>query len=293
MGSRGLRAGWRVAIFALVVALVVTAAGFALSGVAHALHAASPKLGGTLVALLAELIFALAAFAATAVMARIEGRTAYWYGLLDAEALRRFAIGAACGCALMSVEMLLLRATGFATIAFSGAAFASALGFALFWGAVFLLTGFAEETVFRGYPLFALARGMGFWPAAILLSVVFGALHGVNGGEALVGEAGAGLIGLVLCFSLARTGSLWWAIGFHAAWDWTESYLWGARDSGTVSTGALFVSTPHGASAFSGGSVGPEGSVLVLIPIALAALAVVLTTRAAIPALAPPLAEAT
>ncbi len=280
VGSTGLRAGWRVAIFALVAAAFGTLVSLGLTALVRAAtHGRGAHAGAAVDAPIGETILALAAFVATAVMARVERKTLWSYGLRDGRKLRTFAIGLASGLVLMSLETGVLLATGHLQLAFSGAGAASALGFALLWGYVFVLTGFAEEMLFRGYPLVALTRGIGFWPAAILLSVVFGALHGVNGGEALIGEVSAGAIALVLCFAIRRTGSLWWAIGFHAGWDWTESYLWGARDSGFVTPGALFVSTPSGAPLLSGGNVGPEGSLFVAIPIALAALAIVATTR--------------
>ncbi|HJY08331.1 MAG TPA: CPBP family intramembrane glutamic endopeptidase, partial [Bryobacteraceae bacterium] len=77
----------------------------------------------------------------------------------------------------------------------------------------------------------------------------------------------AGVIGLVLAWSLRWTGSLWWAIGFHAAWDWAESFFYGVPDSGGLAPGHLFLSTHHGPEGLSGGSAGPEGSALVFLVI--------------------------
>ena len=49
------------------------------------------------------------------------------------------------------------------------------------------------------------------------------------------------------------TGSLWWAIGFHAAWDWGESYFYGTSDSGLMARGHLFGEHPVGKLLWSGG----------------------------------------
>ena len=73
----------------------------------------------------------------------------------------------------------------------------------------------------------------------------------------------AGLIGFFLCLTLRRTGDLWWAVGFHMAWDWGESYLYSVPDSGAVLPGHLFNSSFRGPEWLTGGSVGPEGSYLV------------------------------
>src|ERR1051326_9171685 len=40
--------------------------------------------------------------------------------------------------------------------------------YAWFWAAAFLAIAFVEEFLFRGYALFTLNTGMGFWPGAIL-----------------------------------------------------------------------------------------------------------------------------
>jgi len=135
--------------------------------------------------------------------------------------------------------------------------------FALYYAVFFLLTGFFEEFLLRGYSQWVLTRGMSFWPAAALLSISFGAIHGANPGEAKTGLVAAGMIGFFLCLTLRRTGDLWWAVGFHMAWDWGESYLYSVPDSGAVVTGHLLNSSLHGPTWLAGGSVGPEGSYLV------------------------------
>jgi membrane protease YdiL (CAAX protease family) len=131
---------------------------------------------------------------------------------------------------------------------------------AMVWGAVFLFVGFFEEFFFRGYPLFTLTTGMTFWPSAILLSALFGLLHHSNPNESWVGALEAGTTGLLFCFMLRRTGNLWMPIGFHAAWDWGETYFYGVPNSGYAFKGRLFNPTFSGPDWLTGGSAGPEGS---------------------------------
>ncbi len=71
-----------------------------------------------------------------------------------------------------------------------------------------------------------------------------------------------GLTGMLSCLILRRTGNLWMAVGYHAAWDWAESYFYGVADSGRMVEGHLFSTSISGPAWLSGGSVGPEGSVL-------------------------------
>jgi len=103
-----------------------------------------------------------------------------------------------------------------------------------------------------------------FWQAAWVTSTVFGLYHTMNNGENWVGVFGAAAIGFVFCLSVRLTGSVWWAIGFHAAWDWAETFSYGTADSGLQGQGHLFSASPTGNPLWSGGADGPEGSLLVL-----------------------------
>jgi membrane protease YdiL (CAAX protease family) len=104
----------------------------------------------------------------------------------------------------------------------------------------------------------------GFWQAAWVTSTIFGYIHTGNGGESSIGIFAAAFIGFVFCVSIRVTGSAWWAIGCHAAWDWAETFFYGAADSGMVAPGHYLTTTPAGNALWSGGADGPEGSLLVL-----------------------------
>ncbi|MGA7343290.1 MAG: CPBP family intramembrane glutamic endopeptidase [Terracidiphilus sp.] len=103
-----------------------------------------------------------------------------------------------------------------------------------------------------------------FWQAAWVTSTGFGLIHTFNGGENWTGIFAAASIGFVFCVSVRVTGSAWWAIGCHAAWDWAETYFYGAADSGLQARGHFLASSPVGNPLLSGGSDGPEGSLLAL-----------------------------
>jgi membrane protease YdiL (CAAX protease family) len=122
--------------------------------------------------------------------------------------------------------------------------------------------------------------GSGFWQAAWVTSTLFGYIHLGNKGENWIGIFAAALIGFVFCVSIRVTGSAWWAIGCHAAWDWAETYFYGTADSGLVAKEGHYLTTivPTNANPlWSGGTDGPEGSLLVIgvILLLLAALVVI------------------
>lgn len=106
--------------------------------------------------------------------------------------------------------------------------------------------------------------GSSFWQATWATSTAFAYFHTNNRGEDSIGILAAGLVGFVFCVSVRLTGSAWWAIGCHTAWDWAETYFYGTADSGFAPKFHLLTTTASGKALWSGGSDGPEGSVLVI-----------------------------
>jgi membrane protease YdiL (CAAX protease family) len=118
-----------------------------------------------------------------------------------------------------------------------------------------------------------------FWQAAWVTSTFFGFIHTGNNGETGIGIFSASAIGFVFCVSIRLTGSAWWAIGFHAAWDWAQTFLYGTADSGLAAKGHFFSTSPAGPEIWSGGSDGPEGSLLVIPIVLFTLVALVLVYR--------------
>ena len=259
-GPQGLRAGWAVLLFAALWWLFDFAAEFLTGPLLHQ-DWDTPLRPQTVVLLESWQVFAVAA--ATGLMAFFERRPALSYGFQGRARGVRFLSGLVWGFVALSALVLALRGLGFLTLARGAQGGNPVWKDAAAWGGAFLLTGVAEEAMFRGYAQFRLTRGIGFWWGALLCAVGFGLMHGANGGESVVGMLAAGGIGLVFCLSLWYTGSLWWAVGFHTAWDWGESYFYGTADSGMVVQGHLLRAHAAGPRVWSGGATGPEGSVLI------------------------------
>ena len=201
----------------------------------------------------------------TWMMAKLEKRPLGVYGLPRRGAFGSlFWQGTLWGFGSLTVLLLALRATHnfyFGTIALRGSEIVT---YGLLWAFAFLMVGFSEEYTLRGYGLFTTTTGMGFWPAAVLTSILFGAAHLGNPGEAKLGILMVVVDGLFMCFILRRTGNLWFCVGIHAAWDWGQSYFYGTPDSGLLAKGHLFNSHIAGSDRLSGGTVGPEGSILIV-----------------------------
>src|SRR6266852_455883 len=104
------------------------------------------------------------------------------------------------------------------------------------------------------------------WPAAVLLSAIFGAIHYFfKPMENWMDGLSVGLFGLFWCFTLRRTGTLWFAIGFHAMSDYADMVLFAQPNTGNNGqslTGHLLNVSYHGAEWLTGGPRGTEASAL-------------------------------
>jgi len=263
LGPDGLRPGWGIAFYFLMYYVLrrilverVALFDFGASGLWSML--------------LAEMASVVAAVLPAVVLGRIERRPWSSYGLPLRNAFAgRFWMGALWGFSAVSLLMFLLYGLHIFSFGHMVLHPVRAARFAAFWAAMFLSVGLFEEFVSRGYSLFTMARAIQFWPAAVTLSCAFGLFHLGNEGEHWPGLLAAAFIGLFFCLTLRRTGNLWFAVGFHAAWDWGETFFYSVPDSGLVAPGHLLSSSLHGPSWLSGGTVGPEGSVLCFGVIAL------------------------
>ncbi len=263
-----LRPGWRLLIFVGMLYGIFSLLRWGLSHVNQSNQAASPSgIAVPITFALGELIPFLLLLFATWVMSKVEKKKLGEYGLpLQPSALGRFFRGYVLwGFLPLSFLLLVLRslkAFYFGGLALHGM---EMVYWAIIWATVFFLVGLFEEYAFRGYLLHTLAEGVGFWPAAIIMAIPFALLHMGNAGETRLGIVAVVFFGIFAAATLRATGNLWLAVGAHAGWDWAESYFYGVSDSGTVLPGHLLNPHSAGPAWLSGGSVGPEGSVLTLI----------------------------
>jgi hypothetical protein len=162
------------------------------------------------------------------------------------------------------------------------------------WTALWVLTmlcvALYEEPTFRGFQLFTLTRGIGFWPAALLLSLGFGALHYFQKpNESWLDFLNVSLIGLFFCFTVRRTGDIWLATGWHFTFNFMSMGVFGSpntgNDGGKPLTGHLLEGTFQGPDWLTGGLTGAQASVFTLVMVvALFALFHLRFRRAAYPA---------
>lgn len=311
IGQDGLRAGWGLLIYFSLIATFLFATFFVVAKIQHkpfpphdtqtttattpsAHKAAEPQaLTARTITLNDSLQFGVVLLAAF-ILSRLERRRFLVYGLDGPHPVSLFLKGLFTGLFGLSLLIGLLYATH--VLVFDGVLLhgAAVLRAGLGWSIAFLAVALAEEYIFRGYLQYTLARGLaglygalvpssrrrhtvGFWSAAFLLSLLFGLAHSSNAGETSLGLVSVVFAGLFFSLALYRTGNLWWAIGFHASWDWAQSFFYGVADSGILATGHLLATHPTGNPLLSGGTTGPEGSIL-LIPTLIIGWCIVLVT---------------
>lgn len=266
LNDRGLRAGWRLIIFIAIVFCLTLLIAYPLQYIARKQAASGALTPGYQI--LGDGLTFLVLLIACWIMSNIEKRPMGLYGLpLSGEAIfSRLAAGYVFwGFIPLTVCLLVLHffhAFDFGNFVLHGADIVR-WGFAWFVG--FMLVGFAEEYLLRGYALYTLADGIGFWPATIVLGVLFGLGHAFNPGETRIGVVATVVFAIFASITLRVTGNLWLAVGAHAGWDWAQSFFYGVSDSGMTARGHLLNPTFHGPVWLTGGTVGPEGSVVTLI----------------------------
>lgn len=124
----------------------------------------------------------------------------------------------------------------------------------------------AEEVLFRGV-IFRLVQGRwGSWPALAVSAILFGLAHLVNPGATVWGAIAIAIeAGLMLGAAYAVTGSLWLPIGLHLGWNIGTVAVFGTVTSGSDASGALVSAATSGPAWLSGGSFGPEASIVAII----------------------------
>jgi CAAX protease family protein len=257
--GRELRAGWRLSLFCVLVFAIGYAARIGIDRLPlpeyHGLHP---------VGLIVDDAFLLViALVATAIMARLEHRTFPAYGLPRMRELfgRLFWTGAMWGLVMSSVVILLIFLFGGYRVRGLNMAGAELLKFAGLWLFANLLIGLSEEILFRGYFLYTLADGVGFWPAAIVESLGFGALHYyTKPNERWEDWVAVSLLTIFITLALRRTGNLAFSIGMHAVFDFAFIYIFSGMNGGEFAVGRLLNAEFPGSIRLTGGLLGPEAS---------------------------------
>jgi uncharacterized protein len=214
--------------------------------------------------LIFELELLIVAGVLTALFALYERRRVDSYGLPIRIAFgKRFWEGAAVGFvwpALVALGMLALGGMKIHGLAIGGGMLVASV---IAWAAANVVVGLGEEVWFRGYLLQTLWKSLGFWPASIVIALWFASEHYFyKTGENFYDVASLIGFSLLVCYTVLRTGSLWFAVGMHAAFDFTQLFLIGTPNGSQIPVHRLLDASFAGPAWLTGGVLGTEASVL-------------------------------
>lgn len=126
---------------------------------------------------------------------------------------------------------------------------------------LFILVGFTEELVFRGYFMTVLGQMDRKWLTVVISALIFAFVHGNNPNASLLGITNVFIVGVLFAVMFIKTGSLWMPIGFHIAWNYFQGNVFGFPVSGTEPNGIYNIGE-MGSALWTGGAFGPEGGLL-------------------------------
>jgi len=262
IGPGGVRALWRIALFAAFWYLSERL----LFPVVARFYTFSPGGFAPLDILVVDTVDALYLLAVSVLLVRLERHRTSWFGLgLGRGTLRLFGAGCLYAFGMLTLLLAICWACGYVRVTGLGEHGTQLWKYGALWLAAMLAVGLSEELQYRGYALASLTRGLGFWPAALLTSLVFVWDHMSKPMETVPDLLNIGLLGLLVCYSVRLTGSLWFAIGFHAAFDFLALGFYGSPNTGNAGMPLphhLLATEIAGPAWLTGGPQGLEASLL-------------------------------
>jgi uncharacterized protein len=271
-----LRAGWRLLIQTFFMLVIGIIAGIALTPLL--------LLGMNLDSLMLQQAIQIIVITGSVFLARrlLDRRTIASLGLKPEKlALIDIFAGISITFFMMGAIYIIELALGWLT--FEGFAWQyesgqTVLANTLMMLAVFILVGWSEELLSRGYHLQTLESGLNLLWGVVLSSAVFGLLHLGNPNATWISAAGIFLAGLFLAFGFVSTRQLWLPIGLHIGWNFFEGVGFGFPVSGLdiYPLSRIIVKGPE---LWTGGAFGPEAGLVVLPGLALGAALVYLYSK--------------
>jgi membrane protease YdiL (CAAX protease family) len=167
------------------------------------------------------------------------------------------------GSGMMSLIYVIEYSAGMVVIEFRGLSIQEAMPVFANSLALYIVVGYGEELLFRGYLFQSFVEGTNKMVATLSISLLFAAAHAGNPNASVFGLINVGLAGIWLSIAYFKTRALWLPIGLHISWNFFQGFVYSYPVSGTTSEseqiGKAIVSGPEW---LTGGAFGPEGGAL-------------------------------
>jgi len=188
-----------------------------------------------------------------------------------------FLKGLAIGFAVMAAAVVMIVAVGDAQLHSSPGSASVHAAYGVAWLLAEILGAAGEEVLYRGLILVLVARLFGMRTAIVTSALAFALAHGANPGASYVWMVRLAAAGLLLAYSVFRSGTVWWGTGYHAGWNFASAPLFGAAGSGYHDQGSMFTFLPSGSALITGGPAGPEGSAFAFLAVVIGIGLIILT----------------
>jgi uncharacterized protein len=265
-----LRSGWKFAAYIGFFLIILTAVGLAVSMLVSGRSLPQSNLG--ILALNAITLFVPAVAAMWLTIRFLDHRPLRAFGIGFLPRWRRdFLFGSCVAAGMLLVLIGGCYAFGYVSMHWTGRQVSP--GLLLATCGILLLAALNEELVFRGFPLQLLIDGLGEWPAMIVMSTLFGALHLNNPNASFLGILNTIVAGILMSLAYVRTRSLWMPYAIHAGWNLGLGFVFGFPLSG-IDIHSLWTTGTAGSETILGGNYGPEGGLLATFLFATAAVIV-------------------
>jgi membrane protease YdiL (CAAX protease family) len=260
-----LRAGWRLLLQTLIMGSILVGLSLPLS----ILVFINPEL---LISPILNAMVTFSMFTVSVFVARLwlDRRSISSLGLIiNYQALKDLLVGIVITLPMIGMIYVIQWVAGwltFESFAWQVDPFPTVLKETLVVFITFVLVGWGEEVLSRGYHLQTIESGLNTFWAVLLSSIIFGIMHlsNPNSGSIWLVSIGVLLAGVFLAYGYLRTRQLWLPIGLHIGWNIFEGVVFGFPVSG-MPTYQLLRNNITGPEIWTGGSFGPEAG-LVLIP---------------------------
>jgi uncharacterized protein len=212
-----------------------------------------------------------------------EERPFWTVGFIRRGALSRFIQGIVIGILMFSFSVgIVALFGGVVTTTASAASGIAALGGVLLVLFGWIIQASSEEILFRGWLFQTVGARHTPFMGLIVSSLLFSLAHAFNDDVTLVALVNLALNAIFLALYALREGSLWGVCGIHIAWNWVQGNIFGLAVSGNAPPGGSLFDlqmNPVSSDLITGGSFGPEGSVLVSVVLIISSLFVIFAAK--------------
>lgn len=186
----------------------------------------------------------------------VEKRPAYELNIYKAP--KNLGLGMGVGFLMFCVLTAILMLIGYykvASVGFPVQKILAQFGF-------FFVVAVGEELVFRGFIFRMIDQRFNLWVALIVSALIFGLVHYTNPNGTLWSSIAIAIeAGLMLAMAYKCTDGLWFPIGIHWTWNFTQGNIFGFAVSGNNAGNTIIQPIVSGPDLITGGEFGPEASI--------------------------------